>query len=407
MKKFFFLAIAASLLAAGCQKTEVLNQVNPVDGTSMTFAPNMGKLTKAAESTGMANLEQQDFRLWAYYVAADPNRGAGANSIYDSMENIAVTNGTEGWGTSPVHFWPGKGKELRFFAVSADSDTYGAEKSKSTDAENATRVSITTGESSTLTVTNFVVSNTAPDVDLMVADFTTGQQRNGDKGNNNVDLKFRHALAKVQFLFKNEMAKDNDPNPVIVQHMYVSNIINKGTLTVIDKTSESLPFTWEPSSVTTDKARFGGDFTSNTSLPVHIVPAENLEQYTGKKGAADYKQVPTGNEMLLTVGAQIYDTWLVIPQTVATSADDKTGLQVVIAYLIGNRQFVATFPLYSQNASAWNPNQYIKYNISLSPNMIGFNPTVEDWTPVVNDPEKDPATGPNDPSNDGQNIPIN
>ena len=34
MKKFFFVALAATLLAAGCQKTEV---INPVGGRSMSF----------------------------------------------------------------------------------------------------------------------------------------------------------------------------------------------------------------------------------------------------------------------------------------------------------------------------------------------------------------------------------
>lgn len=384
MKKIFFVAIAATLLAAGCQKTEVLNQINPADGSSMNFAPGMGKLTKAATNpseAGLATLKEQDFRLWAYYVEDDPNRGASANTIYDQMENIAVTDGTDGaWGTSPVHFWPGKGKELRFFAISADADTYGDEKSSTTtttEGVKKTKVSITpTAESSTLTVTGFEVSNTEPKVDLMIADFVKGQQKNGDVGNNSVDLTFRHALAKVEFLFKNEMAKDNDPNAVIVQHMYVNNIVKKGNLTVTDQTA-TLPFTaWAQSDDTADKVRFGGDFKSNVTLPTDFTPADNLEQYTGENNATP---VPPGHEMLLTASPQSYTTWLVIPQTVAESATDANGLQVVIAYLIGNRQFVATFPLYSTNAKAWNPNQYIKYNISLSPNMIGFSPTVEDW----------------------------
>ena len=92
MKKIFFVAIAATLLAAGCQKTEVLNQVNPVDGTSMPIAPNKGKLTKAAtaEGEGETNLSEQNFRLWAYYKEDDSSRGAYANTIYDGMENILV-----------------------------------------------------------------------------------------------------------------------------------------------------------------------------------------------------------------------------------------------------------------------------------------------------------------------------
>ena len=122
MKKIFFVAIAATLLAAGCQKTEVLNQVVPDGEPSMSYAPSMGKLTKAASEAGLATLQSQNFHLWAYYVADDPNRvGATANSVYDGMSNIPVTY-SEGWSTDPVHFWPGKGKELKFFAVSANED---------------------------------------------------------------------------------------------------------------------------------------------------------------------------------------------------------------------------------------------------------------------------------------------
>ena len=413
MKKIFFVAIAATLLAAGCQKTEVINQVNPVGGSSMTFAPDMGKLTKAptAEGLGINNLKEQDFRLWAYYVEADPSRGADANTIYDKMENIAVTNDGDDWSTSPTHFWPGKGKKLKFFAVSADLDTYGAEKSVFTEGETTpTKIQID-ANTNTITIHDFEVDNNEPDDDLMIADYVVGEQKNGDNGSNAVDLRFRHALAKVEFLFKNEMAKENDPNAVIVQHMYVDNIVKKGDVTIAE---QSGPLTSNAWGLSAEKARFNGDYDgSSTNLPQSFSPAENLELYTGKSTDANYTEVPSTHAMLLTTTNQSYTTWLVIPQTVAESVADVNGLQVVIAYLIGERQFVATFPLFSTDAPAWNPNQYIKYNISLSPNMIGFNPTVEDWTPVVRDPKTDPETDqqgnklPNNPSNDGQNIPIN
>ena len=44
MKKIFFVALAATLLAASCQKTEV---INPVGGPVMSFNTGMGKITKA------------------------------------------------------------------------------------------------------------------------------------------------------------------------------------------------------------------------------------------------------------------------------------------------------------------------------------------------------------------------
>ena len=100
MKKIFFLAISATLLAAGCQKTEIINQVNPVGEPSMAFAADMGKLTKAAESTGMDNLKTQDFKLWAYYAQDDPSRGATVNQPYDGMVDELVFDTGDVWGTT-------------------------------------------------------------------------------------------------------------------------------------------------------------------------------------------------------------------------------------------------------------------------------------------------------------------
>ena len=372
MKKIFFLAASAILLAAGCQKTEVLNQVNPVGEPSMTFAPEMGKLTKAASEAGLATLKAQDFRLWAYYAANDANRGASENDVYDGMYNISVSDNTEGvWETAIAHFWPGAGKELKFFAVSADEATLGAEKSD-------TKVSVVPA-TKTLTITDFVVDADTPDTDLMIADY---EQADQDKYKDDVTaaktakLKFRHSLAKVEFLFKNEMAETDTENKVIVQHMYVDGIATTGTVSVTEQTEKLTFDAWTDTGV---PARFNGDFKAETPV---VLPsysdAENKTQYTGEVGSENYTEVPTGFEMELTTGFQTYTTWLVIPQSVGTAAD--ASLNVVIAYLIGNRQFVATFPLYRANVDKWHPNQYIKYNVSLSPNIIGFTPSVEEWT---------------------------
>ena len=376
MKKIFFVAIAATLLAAGCQKTEVINQVIPDGEPSMSFTTNMGKLTKAAEDAGTVNLSNQDFRLWAYYVEADPNRGAAANSIYDSMGNISVSddNDEKEWGTTVAHFWPGKDKALRFFAVSADPDTYGAEgKVKGIDADANTKVTIVP-DTQTLTITDFVVKPETADVDLMIADYEQAHQDSykGTEFEKAAKLNFRHTLAKVEFNFVNTMAitGEADPNEVIVQHMYVKDIVTKGTVSVSNLKDKLTSENWTPSTADEDKARFDGDYKPETAvtLPTGIEGAANITQYEGT--------VPTGKEMVLTASPKTYTTWLVIPQTVGT-ADES--LSVVIAYLIGKRQFVATFPLYRDTAKSWGPNQYIKYNVSLSPNMIGFSTTVVDW----------------------------
>ena len=399
MKKIFFVAIAATLLAAGCQKTEVLNQVNPVDGTSMTFAPNMGKLTKAAtaDGEGETNLSEQNFRLWAYYKDDDPSRGAYANTIYDGMENILVhDDGSDGkWGTNVPHFWPGENKKLKFFAISADPDTYGSENSTTTTTgENttATRVAVSaTAGGGTMIVNNFIVSNLAPDVDLMIADYTEADQsiNSGTEKAKAVNLQFRHALSKVQFLFKNDEAEDTD---VYVQGMFVQSIKTKATLTATC-TSASTELSWGEETSKTEPALFKGNYTAKPD-----VDGESLSIPSDKTAAniatfTDVMQIPSKGHMKLTDEYADYTTWLVIPQEVGTSNEFDKSLVVTIAYVIGDRQFVSKFPLYDTNVDKWACNQYIKYKINLTPNMIAFNPTVEPWTPTGADGDETDDTG--------------
>lgn len=370
MKKIFFVAIAATLLAAGCQKTEVLNQVNPVDGTSMTFAPNMGKLTKAAtaEGAGETNLSEQDFRLWAFYKAEDPNRGAAANSVYDGMSNIIISDDSGDWKANTTHFWPGRGKYLKFFAISADQATYGT--SEGPEVADS-KVSIN-DERTQMTVTDFTVDPSAPDTDLMVADYVEAKQKEADTESNTVNFTFRHALTKVQFLFRNTETS----MPVYVQQMYVEGINTVADLTV-NGALDGTTMTWGTPET---PALFAGDYAPTATLEaLNATPAENISAWNSAV------TIDPANYMELTDQYVPFTTWLVIPQDVFVA--DTKDLKVTIAYVIESatetRQFISTFSLGSASiVPTWDQNQYVKYNINLTPNIIGFDATVEDWEPA-------------------------
>lgn len=373
MKKIFFVAIAATLLAAGCQKTEVINQVNPVDGSAMTFAPNMGKLTKAsAEGEGLANLKDQDFRLWAYYVAADPNKGTDANAVYDKMHNIIVSDDENGnWKSNTTHFWPGKGKYLKFFAISADKATTGEDEGYTTEGQPVSSKVAVDPETNEMTVSAFAVTPGAPDTDLMVADYVEAKQKEADGETNTVNFKFRHALTKVQFSFRNTETS----MPVYVQQMYVEGINTVADLTV-KGTTASTTMTWGDPTV---PALFAGDYV-NATTPLTYEAAENISDWNTEVTIDD------ANYMELTGTYQPFTTWLVIPQDVFV--EGSTDLKVTIAYVIKSgeeyRQFVSTFSLGSTAVvPTWRQNQYVKYNINLTPNIIGFDATVEPWEPAA------------------------
>lgn len=362
MKRILFVAFAATLLAAGCQKTEI---INPLGGDAISFTTGMNKLTKAsgnaadADATGMVNLQAQDFRVWAYYVADDAHTGAKANDLYDGMGNSAVTYKDGKWGTDKQYYWPGQGKELRFFAVSADAITHGT-ASKIDEG----KVTIDDGRA-TLTISEFVVNHESPNTDLMVADFIKKSQGT-TPDEKAVNLVFRHALSKVEFLFKTDTSLDTD---VWVQEVSVSGVKTTSTLTV--KETESVTgFQWGERTV---EQIFYDDYKAKTdeiALPTDVVAAENVTLNENE------------NAMYLTDEAQPFTTWLVLPQDVKK---DELDLKVDVVYVMGNRQFKASFSLGSDDLTEWAHNQYIKYTITLTPNLISFNPTVEPWTPTGKD----------------------
>lgn len=380
MKRIFFVALGATLLAAGCQKTEI---INPVGGNVMTFSTNMSKLTKAgqqdAEKTGEVNLQEQNFRVWAYGAYEDQNTTAiELNNIYDGISNLDVTytpaNGEipAAWGTAKEYFWPGVGKELKFFAVS--------------DGKASTASNVTIGtDINSLTVADFEVTPGAYNTDLMVADFV--KQHQGDKV---VDLKFHHALSKVQFVFKTVATGDAT---VYVQDLVVRDLETKGTLNVAPKPAETpengeengtqtqadgetttyvgevtpVKFTWALPTSSTSLANFEDDWTTavadtDTDFPANIdgVAATETDKVAMKVTA-------TGTD------SQVFTTWLMLPQSIV-------GKKVEITYLINERKFTSIFPLETTSLKAWEDNQYVKYTITLAPNLISFNPSVEDWT---------------------------
>lgn len=364
MKRILFVAAFATLLAAGCQKTEIINHV---PGDAMTFSTGMGKLTKASEATpnpdatfdGNVNLQAQDFRVWAYYAADDPNTvGAVANGIYDNINGITVgyTDPAEGadkgtWTTTTDYYWPGVGKALKFFAVSAPGQT----------------VEVKAAEA-TVTVGPYTIDPLTPNVDIMVADFVQQSQEDSKE----VALNFHHTFAKVEFCFQTTAQTTEN---VFVQSLVVEDLKNVGTLgvtatetvagtqtTVLPKwgeTSGEVDFTDDWTTVATAEAGFPADYTPAKPLP------------EGETLVVDN----TAMRLNAIDEADVFTTWLMMPQTISNK-------QVSITYLINNRQFVSVFPLYTDSLTEWAENQYIKYTITLSPYKISFVPDVKDWAPV-------------------------
>lgn len=389
MKKILLVAASVTLLAAGCQKTEI---VNPVGEPAMTFSTGMKKLTKAvgtadAASDGMVNLQAQDFRVWAYGDFEDENtlNTKELDEIYDGMANLHVTysevkHATDtskmvgSWLPAKEYYWPGVNKNLRFFAVSGAN--LGADLSQtnvvSIDINRTDSVTV----SPTLTVNAFTVDHTNPNTDLMVADFVCQNQSKKE-----VELNFRHALSKVEFLFKTLPGSDRD---VFVQSLEVVGINTTSTLTVtsVDTTDlggKPINFEWDTPTV---PQTFADDYTGTASdFPANVeYITEEKEQTTeaGDTVKVKVQKYPADTTVMkLTETAETFATWLVMPQEI--TAGNAGDLQVKVLYVIGERQFESIFTLGSDTLPSWESNQYVRYTITLAPNLISFVPKVEDW----------------------------
>lgn len=387
MKKILFVATAATLLAAGCQKTEIINQV---PGDAMTFTTAMSKLTKAVgtadadETDGLVNLRAQDFKVWTYKAFTDEVNGDTPGQVYDEMTALDVTYGTQ-WTTTKDYYWPGTDKSLDFFAVST-GHTWAAPAvtdeggNVTTHAVDGVSVDIT-GQGETvgarkLVVSGYGVDASNPNDDLMVAEFVRQDQSMNDK---KVNLHFNHALAKVQFRFTTNPGDDK----IEVKSLKVAGLNTTGTLTVTEN----------------------GDVAANNGrVPVklvwtdHATPAEFTDDYDGNLELKAPETVTEGETTTVVNNDQEFATWLVLPQVI-------TGKTVTIEYDItsttGTRSFDQTFALTrpaveevkegetvvtegKEAFAEWKINQVVIYTINLSPNKITFDPSVEPWDDAEN-----------------------
>ena len=389
MKKILFVALAATFLAAGCQKTEIINRV----GDSIGFSTELGKITKAlgdAEDEGIDNLQKQGILVSAFYVADDPNKaGAVAGSVYDGMDKSPLIYKDATWTPDKEYYWPGKGKYLNFFAVSG----LVAFNNETEDYElNPDAVTISSTE---IKVTDFTVDPKNANVDLMVADLVQQSQDEKTK----VALKFNHVLSKVEFIFKT--TKDTKET-IFVQKLVVKDLHNKNTFTAtapeaVAKGTNAMTLSWDKLEVAAEGTDFEDDYdvdfadTESAKFPTSYTEFDADHKITDKK-AMWLNPVATDSDI------KPFTTWLMIPQPI-------TGKEVEVTYLIDNRQFVAVFPLDVTNTlDAWEPNQYVKYTVTLAPNKIEFAPEVKPWDPTVDvDPEMGEVITPENSGDDNGN----
>ena len=377
MKKIFFMAVSAVLLAAGCQKTEIQNEVIPQIG----FKTQMGKLTKAPDAGNAgqyANLNEQGFMAWGYFVNEnDLNYNPGDLYLGKDGKGIKVSAGrakdTEGneyipvdeenngvalsWETGEVHYWPGKGKSLDIYCVSLYDF---AEENKT--ATNTYAKVTPYYSTKKLNVSGFIVDEGA-DNDLMVAPLITQNQDDAEF----VSPKFQHALTKV--LVKFTTTAEAGIYVVSAKITNVKSVADLEVSNVLDETVAEGPkkykatFEWSDG---TDPRSYDAQYTG-TPETVSAAPSGVTEQVSYQAYA-----VPTYDAANLTNSYMTFGSWLLVPQK------NLTNVTLEVTYIVDNVLVNTAFAL-GTGVEAWSYGMQTTYNVKITPEYITFDPIVEEW----------------------------
>lgn len=220
MKKVVLFMTSAMLLFAGCAKEELTSEPQEIGFRAYNF-----KQTKAPIEDAVYGTDAPNFKVFAALLRegeyltgfADSEMYFKTEVAYDATDSYKIWRPYSG-SEFIKYYWPMTGS-LTFVAVSP-----------------ATATSAFDPATATLTVTDFSSSTTVADqADLMyskIADAdnlnaNTEPYNNGVKG---VPVVFNHALAQVRFMAVNN---DHPANTVQIDKIQITNVANKGTLTVI------------------------------------------------------------------------------------------------------------------------------------------------------------------------------
>ena len=382
MKRLFIIASLA-ILAVGCQKTEIQNEVQ----TPIGFSTEVGKQTRAIVSTDFDN--DQPFGVYAFAKQ-------GGTYKNDVMSNIAISKSGDLWKATGAasYYWPNDPTtKIDFYAYSP------AHKSTNLSSGLANhRVLNTDAVVGQAVDGSFPLNGYSHDnmyVDFMVATPVKNAvytDQNGDASGTitgSVPLNFHHQMTQIVFTVKTNQAYNG---PVFTVNSIVFNNVHSVANFVQDYTDD-----------------YGAWSTATPDTFDDIFPA-----LAAKGGVADNEEakVVTDQVVLTTIPVTM------IPQeltdTEYTTEEDLVangGQSFTITYTISgtgvaHETVVKTFEFADASTTAplWEPNKKITYNLTIGLNEITFSPTVANWSDgagaYYNPDNIDPNyVDPNTPSN--------
>lgn len=354
MKKFFFLAVLASVALTSCVKNEPAKVDSQKEITFTT--PVLAVPTKTQEIPGTDYLSSSpSFGVYGWYVA-------GATYVADDatayMHNVEVkhTNsikdpadaGDEGaWISDDAYYWPKQGS-ITFDAYSPYS----------------IHTSVTGDKTNGLTITGFGVTNVLDDqVDLLYS--TRAYDKTSSKGTTNgrydgVDIVFNHALSVVKFTART--AADYSPTTTIK--------VTK--IQIVDALTNATFKQNVDNSARTDNPEWTGHTTNATFT--------SLDTSEGSATALSTTAEDRGVSMIVlpqdfTASTKLYVEYYI-------KAGSSTPIKQTFEIALNDSGFSYTEAGSTVTVTGWKIGKRYTYNLVIGLDKIYFAPSVTDWTDV-------------------------
>lgn len=354
----FFMAAAATVVLAACNKDEVV-EVNK--GEAIGFSTLTQNATRATPIT-TANLttSNTDFKVWGYL---------GATAY---VNGVNITYQTTKWNyqnASDIAYWPGD-QALDFYAVSPSSVQV-VRNSSNVSGDNADELTFTMANTSQK-FKYIVTESNADQKDVMYA----VKKNHSKTAAATVPLHFKHALSQI--VFKGKGAATNIK--VDVEKITIHNLKNTGTFTLpnVNTANSSTHGTW----ALEGDATF--DYPSGMKTPMEQISGTTAKDLTAADGAI----------LILPQTPTKWQTTRDRAKTIVAANNDKecyleikVKVQQADTYILGSANAYGT--AYIPFGEAWEPGKKYIYTLSfgggfddqgrphLSPIM--YTATVEDW----------------------------
>ena len=401
MKRFFIIASMA-VLAVGCQKTEIQNEVQNQIG----FSTETGKMTRAIVNDTQYPTTQS-FAVYAYgWQNGTANTAPVMNNVEIAQSTRTINEQrTTVWAANDeiTYYWPNDPRTtLNFYAYSPSVGT------ANTPAHQKLNGTIAHSETSGLSITNYAHDNMY--VDFMTATPVVGAiysatDPNGLVSNEiagTVPVVFNHQMTQVIFNVTTDKAYPGVT--FTVEEITLKNIHNVGNYlnaNMVPSYHEPAPNSfkhgnWSNTSVVATGTRgvyniFPADTDNGAIFADNRATVANDETLEAPISLTNAEDAQTFASMLTTGVTMIPQNMVKATSQVTAGTDsyagETAGQMFMIKYSISGtgvaeETVVKHVPFRTSDAEVtnWGPNQKITYTVKIGLNEIYFEPSVADWT---------------------------